>query len=477
MFALNTLSPKEKQYWLLFAIAALSYIPTLSFYYFGEEAIFPMVSQEMWERGIWLKQYLYGADMQHNPLFNWLIMPFSALFGWKHVLIVTRVLTIFSTLITALTLAWVTGRLFQDKTFSIFAALGYITMIDVLLYHGWLGYVDTNYAMFLFGAIATLWVAVREQHFPMFVFSCVLLTCAFLSKALTSYIFYGVVLFVLLFDKQQRNFLVRWRTLPVLLLTYAGPLIWYASIPEGMAQGKRMFAELTNKFETPPLIEYMGRLLGFPLDVMASLGPLTLLAVYLLLRKRYHKEFSAAHQLLFYSACWMLLLNFLPYWISPRGLMRYLMPIFPLFALIATRVIWQSGEAALVLARKWIIAALVLKFVAALFLFPYYQNHYRGANYAEAARDIVSITEGYPLYTFTPNAHGLSVAAYINRLRYPQMGLRFPPAQWQDGFVVVEPEDFAQTDMDKIYKEYILAADNLYLLCRGSACAKPKVDK
>lgn len=477
MLALNRLSPKEKQYWLLLAIAVLSFIPTLSFYYVGEEAIFPIVSQEMWESGIWLKQYLYGRDTGHNPLFNWLIMPFSALFGWQHVLIVTRVLTIFSTLITALTLGLVAGRLFQDKTFGLFAALGYLTMIDVLLYHGWLGYVDTNYAMFLFAAMGTLWVAVREQRFQMFVLSCVLLTCAFLSKALTSYIFYGVALFVLLFEKQQRDFLLRWRTLPVLLLTYAGPVIWYASIPDGIAQGRRMFNELTDKFEYPPLIQYVGRLVGFPTDVLFSLGPLTVLAIYLLLRRRYQKETSAAYQLLFYSAFWMLMLNFLPYWISPRGLMRYLMPLFPLFALLATRVIWQSGEAALVLARKWIIAALVFKFAAALIIFPYYQHLYRGANYADAARDIVSLTEGYPLYCVTPNAHGLSVTAYINSLRYPEKALRWPPNEWNDGFVVVEPEDYVQTERDKVYKEYILAADNLYLLCRGSACAKPGVNK
>lgn len=473
MLALNSLSVKEKQYWLLFAIAALSFIPTLFFYYVGEEAIFPIISQEMWEHGVWLKQVFFGIDIMHNPLFNWLIIPFSALVGWKHVLIVTRVLTILSTLVTALTLAWAAGRLFQDRTYGIFAALGYVTMIDVLLYHGWLGYVDPNYAMFLFGAIATLWVAVREQHFKMLVLSIVLLTCAFLSKALTAYIYYGVALFVLVFEKQQRNFLLHWRTVPVLLLAYAGPLIWYASIPDGIAQGRRMLAEMGNKFEYPPVIEYVGRLIGFPIDVLVSLGPLTLLAIYLLMRKRYRKEDSATHQLLLYSACWMALLNFLPYWISPHGVMRYLMPIFPLVALIATRIIWQAGEQALVLARKWIIAALILKFAAALVLFPYYQERYRGANYAETARDIVSITEGYPLYSVTPNAHGLSVAGYINHLRYPQPALRWPPVEWHDGFLVAEPEDYAQTGMDKTFKEYTLAAGhNLVLLCRGSACDK-----
>lgn len=471
MLALNKLSDNEKRYWLLFAVAALSFLPTLFFYYVGEEAIFPMVSQEMWERGSWLKQYLYGGDLQHNPLFNWLIMPFSALFGWEHVLTVARVLTVSSTLITALTLAWMAGRLFQDKTFGIFAALGYLTMADVLLYHGWLSYVDPNYAMFIFGAIATLWVSAREQRIALLALSGVLITCAFLSKALTAYIFYGGALFVLLFDSQQRRFLLQWRTLPILLLTYAGPLIWYASIPDGMAQGKRMFDELTYKFVNPTFFDYVARLVSFPIEVLIWLGPLTLLAIYFWLRKRNQKEISATHQLLFISACWMFLLNFLPYWISPRGGMRYLMPIYPLLALVAARIIWQSGEAALTLARKWIIAALVLKFVVALILFPYYQSHYRGQNYDETAADILSLTQGHPLYTTNSSAAGLSVTAYLNKRRIPAPVLQWPPAQWSSGFVVALTANESQ---GKVYKKYRLGGDDLYLLCRGEACNKPQ---
>ncbi len=471
MHLLAKLNPDEKRYWLLFAVAALSFLPTLFFYYVGEEGIFPMVSQEMWERDSWLKQYLYGSDLQHNPLFNWMIMSLSALFGWEHVLTVTRALTITSTLITALTLAWVARRLFQDKTFGIFAALGYLTMVDVLLYHGWLSYVDPNYAMFIFGAIATLWVGVREQRIALLALSGLLITCAFLSKALTAYIFYGGALFVLLFNAQQRSFLLHWRTLPILLITYAGPFIWYALIPDGMSQGKRMFDELTYKFVKPSLLEYVTRLVSFPAEALIWLGPLTLLAIYLLLRKRNQKETSSANQLLFISACWMLMLNFLPYWISPHGGMRYLMPLYPLLALVAARIIWQSGEAALTLARKWIVAVLILKFVVALVLFPYYQSHYRGQNYDEAAADILSLTQGQPLYTTNSSAAGLSVTAYLNKRRLPVPVLQWPPAQWSSGFVVALTAD---ESLGKVYKKYRLGGDDLYLLCRGEACDRPQ---
>lgn len=470
MLALNKLTVDEKRYWLLFAIATLSFLPTLFFYYVGEEGIFPMVAQEMWQRGIWLKQYMYGVDMQHNPLFNWLIMVFSALFGWEHVLTVTRTLAVSSTLVTALTLAWMAGRLFQDKTFAVFAALCYLTMADVLLYHGWLCYVDPNYAMFIFAAIATLWVSVREQRISLLILSGVLINCAFLSKALTAYIFFGGILFVLLFERQQRHFLLHWRSLLILLITYSGPFIWYAIIPDGMSQGKRMFDELTHKFASPTLLEYANKLIGFPIEVLIWLAPVTLLAIYFWLRKYHQKETSATHQLLFISACWMFLLNFLPYWTSPRGGMRYLMPIYPILALIASRIIWQSGETALTLARKWIVAALVFKLMASLILFPYYQSHYRGQNYDETAADILVLTKGQSLYTANSSAAGLSVTAYINKRRVPAPVLQLPPTNLESGFIIGLTADEA---LGKVYKQYRLGGDDMYLLCRGDACNTP----
>jgi len=471
MFSFKNLSFKEQQYSWLLAISAISFLPTLFFYYVGEEGIFPMVSQEMWERGTWLKQYLYGMNMQHNPLFNWLIMPISALLGWEYVQTVARVLTVCFTLITTLTLGWLATRLYQNREFGLFAALAYLTMIDVLLYHGWLSYVDPNFAMFIFAAIATLWVAAREQRLPMLALSGILISCAFLSKALTAYFFFGGAVFALLFNTPQRRFLLQWRSLAILLLTYLGPMIWFAIIPDGMAQGRRMFGELTYKFVQPTFFEYLQKLVGFPVEILIWLGPITLLAIYFLLRKRKQQEATATDQLLFATACWIFLLNFLPYWLSPRGGMRYLMPIYPLLALVSARIIWQSGEAARLVARKWIIGALVLKFVVSLIIFPYYQSHYRGQNYDETAAEIVAISHGQALYSNNSSAAGLSVTAYLNKRRLPAPVLLLAPEQWSSGFVVtLTPDD----TVGKVYKKYHLGGDDMYLLCRGEACNTPK---
>ena len=114
---------------------------------------------------------------------------------------------------------------------------------------------------------------------------------------------------------------------------------------------------------------------------------------------------------------------------------------------------------------------LVLKIVGMTFLFPYYQHHYRGENYARAARDILTVTAGHPLYTNDVSASGMSVAAHIDAYIHPEPALKRPPAHWESGFVLEYEED---ARIGQTYKRYPLAANNLYLLCRGAACAAGK---
>lgn len=459
----------SRSFWLLFIVAAISFIPAIGFYYVGEEAIFPISSMEMWQHGVWLKQYMYGLDVQHNPLFNWLIMPFSALAGWEHVLTVTRVLTIAATLLTALVLAWLAFRLFGDKAFAAFSALAYLTMADVLLYHGWLGYVDPLFALCIFTAISALWLDVQAQKPGLLFVAALSLTAAFLSKAFTAYVFYGAALFVLLFDPRSRNFLLRWPSVLAHVLMFSAPLVWFRLIPSGHAQSGRMFAEILHKLSDFNLGAYLVRLGAFPLETLLWLSPLPLLALYYWIRKRSPAE-DGESQRLFRLACWIALLNFLPYWLSPQGGMRYLMPIYPLFALIAARVIWRAGEVAMLNARNWVVGVLVLKFILVLFAFPYYQNHYRGKNYKDAADEIVVLTQGQALYITDVSSAGLNVAAYINQQRYPAAALQWPPGQWVSGFVLSRSEDAA---LGTRVRKYQLAGDEMYLLCRGAACARP----
>jgi 4-amino-4-deoxy-L-arabinose transferase-like glycosyltransferase len=452
---------------VLLILAALSLLPMLNLHYIGEEAIFPISSMEMAQHGVWLKQYLYGGDVQHNPLFNWLIIPLSNLAGWTHVLQVARSLAIMATLGTAAVLAWLTWRLFGQKQFAAFSALVYLTFVDVMMYHGWLAYVDPLFGFFIFSSIALLWVACTDNRPRLLWLVVATLTCALLSKAFTAYVFYGAAVFVMLLNTRGRRLLFSLQSLAAHTAMLAAPILWFAMIPSGHGQSGRMFDEILAKLTFPEATEYLTRLALYPLELLTGLLPASALAIYFLIRRRV--TFATNQPNHFRTALLIAGLNLLPYWLSPHGGMRYLIPIYPLFALSCAWIIWQAGEAAQGTTRRWLTAAILFCFALGLVIFPYYQQKFRGENYALAANEIVAITHGQPIYTADPSSAGLNVTAYINQLRYPQQALQYPPAQWENGFVLART---ANPELGAIHSKFQLLGDELYLLCRGTACQR-----
>lgn len=445
--------------------AALSFLPMLGLYYVGEEAIFPITSLEMRQHGAWLKQYLYGIDVQHNPLFNWLIMVFANLFGWSHVMEVARGLTISSTLATAAVLYWLVSRLFRDPVFAAFTALLYLTMIDVLLYHGWLAYVDPIFATFIFIAIATLWVACAEQRKNLLWVAAIALTCAFLSKAFTAYIFYASACVVLMRNQTDRKLLFSPLSLAAHAAMLLAPLVWFSLIPSGHGQSGRMFDEILQKLALPNPGEYLAKLFLYPLEIWSGLLPAGALVIYFALRRRITAiETQPAH---FRNALFIAALCFLPYWLAPHSGVRYLMPIYPLFALITARLIWRAGSPAIQTTRRWLIATIALNFLLGLVVFPYYQHTYRGENHSLAASDILARVQAQPLFITDSTTNGLNVAAYIDQQIYPKQALQYPPHELESGFIISMT---GGTPQEKVVKEYKLGGDQLYLLCRGTAC-------
>ena len=130
----------------------------------------------------------------------------------------------------------------------------------------------------------------------------------------------------------------------------------------------------------------------------------------------------------------------------------------------------SAGDAARRSTRQWLAGMIALKLVAAVILFPYYQHQYRGENYALAARDIIERASGHPLYTMADTASGLSVAGYIDARWRQEDPIQWPPEAWSTGFVIAEEADPAIGDISARFK---LGGDELFLLCRGAACAGP----
>jgi hypothetical protein len=146
--------------------------------------------------------------------------------------------------------------------------------------------------------------------------------------------------------------------------------------------------------------------------------------------------------------------------------MRYLLPLYPLAAIVIARVLWTRGAQAET--KRWVIGMIAAKLAVVLILFPYYQNRYRGENFEVAARDILQRTAGHPLYTSNVTAGGMSVTAHIDVLRLPAAPITFPPQKWETGFVISHQPD---AGLGSMVVEYRFGGNKLYLLCRGAACA------
>jgi 4-amino-4-deoxy-L-arabinose transferase-like glycosyltransferase len=456
--------------WLLFAAAVASSIPTFWFYLVGEEGILVNNSIEMWQRGDWLRLWLFGVDHKHGVFANWLIIPAAAVLGWEKAPGIARAVMVLSTVATGLILYVLVRRLYRDAPLAVFAAALFVTFGDILFYRGWLAYRDPLFGMLAFAAIAALWLAVHEQSARWLLAVIVCSALAFLTKGLIVYVFVGAAVFVLLWRRVPRAYLRKPASIAAAFVTLSLPFLWFRLAAGDQSQGGSMLAEIASKLAPDGWLAYLWKLVAYPAEIMLRLAPASLLAI-LAAYKMPAVRNDAAADVEWRTALAIAFAAFLPFWLAPQSHFRYVLPVVPLLALALAVVLIHAGAVRVRSAMQWLWIAVVLKLMVVLMVFPYYQKHYRGENYALTAHEIVERTKGYPLYTKNVSASGLSVAAYINLRRLPDESLRIPPREWDNGFVIAYE---AEPQLGRISERFRLAGNDLYLLCRGMACEKAK---
>jgi 4-amino-4-deoxy-L-arabinose transferase-like glycosyltransferase len=451
----------------LFLLAALSSFGTLGFYYVGEEGILTITSLEMWQRGDWLRLWMYGGDAQHGVFANWLVIPLASLIGWTHVLVAARAVMVISTLLTGLVVYGLLRRLGRDAGFAALAAVIYITFADVLLYRGWLAYRDPLFGFLVFAAIAALWIGARESRLRWLAACGALAFAAYLTKGVTVYVFVGGAVMVLLAFHKTRPALLRPGAFVVTVISLVLPIIWMYGVQSGNSQVLHYSSEIGAKLVAPSIGAWLLKLLSYPAETIVRLLPASGFALYLYLRNPAARAWLRTDTVAL-TAAWIALMGFLPYWLAPHSHFRYLLPIVPLVAMVFAALISQGSEGLRRNAWRgmWLVVVIKIFFVA--IAFPQYQQRYRGANYAEAAAAILQRTAGHTLYTTDVSASGLAVTAHINVIRLPQPALVFPPAEWKDGFVIAYKAD---KKLGLVFESYRLGGNDLYLLCRGKACS------
>ncbi|MGH8703683.1 MAG: hypothetical protein ACREVR_21225, partial [Burkholderiales bacterium] len=264
--------------------------------------------------------------------------------------------------------------------------------------------------------------------------------------------------------KEERRFLLGPASLAIHAAGAAAVAFWIGVLPANEGQGPRMFREIVDKLGFSGTLDYLVKLVAYPVETALKTAPAALLALYYARKRPWAGD---PERTALVTAAAIAALNYLPYWLAPQSHSRYLVPIFPLAALVFARVIWCAGAGAQRVTVRWFAALLAIKLALVLVLFPYYQRTYRGENFAAVARDILERTRDYPLYTTNVTASGLSVAANLDILRLPAPPVAWPPPEWETGFVISHTPD---PGMGKEFRKYRLGGKDHYLLCRGSAC-------
>lgn len=456
------ISNKTATWWLLFALAGLSFAITFfSVQYTGEEAIYTVMSYEMRYHGLILTPIMYGEPYIRPPLINLLIIAAAELIGWPHMIVAERLVAALATVGSGLLLAWFARRLWGNRDFAAFTALVYLTIGDVLFYNGWLAYSDPLFAFFVLAAMLLGWLAVEQQRNTYLAISLLALSCAFLTKVATAYVFYAVTVMIVTYRRRAWRFLFSRTSVAMYLIAIAVPILWYTTAPEGGWMAHSMVAKVSEKMQGKDILSYIWKLIYFPFRT--SLQFLPIVGVLLYMRLRRYPSSARPDDSHVSTALWIAGLNYIPYWLAPHCAMRYLMPIYGIVALVlAAHAYWNEKTRRLVMA--WIITAIILKYVFAFWAFPYYTKRFR-PNIDAIAKDIISVTQGQPLYVTAAGWEGIAVTAQIDLAIAPRPPLVTPPQVLEHGFVIAEHPDPA---MGKVYRTY----RGLYLMCKGNACGK-----
>ncbi len=451
-------------WWLLFLLGSLSYVITFfSVQYTGEEAIYTVMSYEMRYHGLVLTPIMYGESYTRPPLVNLLILGISELIGWPHMIVAERIVAALASVGSGLLLAWFARRLWGDRDFSVFVALVYLTIGDVLFYNGWLAYSDPLFAFFVLASMLMAWLAVEKRSNTYLAISLAALSCAFLTKVATAYFFYAVALLVVTYRTRAWRFLFSRSSIAMYLVAIAVPILWYTMAPEGGKMAHSMLDKVFDKMESRGLFANIEKLIFFPLRT--SLQFLPIAGVLLYARLRRFLPSAKPYEPHVTTALWIASVSYIPHWLAPHCAMRYLMPLYGIVALaLAARAYGNDKTRRLVIA--WIITAIVLKYVFAFWAFPYYTKRFR-PDIDAIAKDIVSVTQGEPLYVTAQGWAGITVTAQIDLAIAPKPPLILPPTGLSRGFIIAEKPD--QVMDGKIFRSY----HGVYLMCKGDACARP----
>lgn len=433
----------NKKLYFLIAFSILSFLFSLHLSYIGEEGVYTITTLEMLDN-ISLMPSFMGGEYPRPPMVNWLMVPIVKALGAKNVLLSSRILAALSTVLTAVFLLITIDNVYKNRNFSLFTVACYLSG-DLLFKRGWVAYSDPVFSFFTVTSLLILINFHAGKYKKLIYAAPIFAFFGFLTKAYTAYVFYFVMLSI--FMVQNENF----RTKKILfsnLLSILMPIIWYKYLVP-VNHSSDMIVDMSNKFESLSFT----KLIIDPIMLILRFLPISFLAVWAAYRKKVTDTF-------FYMILVMVILNYLPYLVSPENKTRYILPLYPFISFIFAYLIWNYQKN-INLAINCLFVTLVLKYAWLAWL-PYHQNNHYGKT-EQIAKSVLEVTKTKTLYVNDDRAGGIGVISALDAFSYPKIFVRPPCPYKEKNSCVLNFEE--NTIYGKVVSQYKVSGDNLYLHC------------
>ncbi len=307
------------------------------------------------------------------PLFMWVVAIFSSIFGWSQES--ARLVSILSVFLSALIVYLLYKRLFNSGKGGLLAALLLLSFGDLALFYGFLAEIDA-FLMFLFLLSVYLVYLLLDKGKVLLSFLAggVFTALLFLTKGIPAFYHLPVSFLILLYHFGRLKELMSFRPL-VGVLGAALPLgVWVLNLKNPQTYLTALWEQT---FMRTPVARSGGlllHLLTYPLLNLKQLLPHSVLAVF----RIFKGKLPASREVLLLFL--LVLINYLPYLVSPGARGRYILPLFPFLALLLGRLfesfplLFEEGKPAKTI---YGIAFLLLAASVGLFIwnYPFFENY------------------------------------------------------------------------------------------------------
>ncbi len=378
---------RQKIYLFLLFLAFLSLFPNLNLYEFrGEESLRTIIAYEMSHGGS-LVQPTFLGELYFNkpPLFNWFIIFSSYIFPWSE--ITARIVSIFFLFLTAVLIYLFSYHITKNRELSIFSSLVYITFIDILFWYGYLAEIDVTLAFFIFLMFVFLYKGYFEKKNSFLILSGVITGIAFLLKGFPAYLFLALSYLSFLIYKKDIKGVLNIYVWIGGVLSILIPAVWVFNTTDPYRYiNTLIFESLVRTEDSKDITRFFSHLISFPLLNFKQLlpGSLFVLLGFLLYRKKVSLNIPPYIKIFILTV----FVNYIPYLLSAGSRGRYILPLFPLIALVFSYFIYSFNREKLI--KGFIYTALfliVVRFFVGFIGFPILME--KKASRKKVAYDII----------------------------------------------------------------------------------------